>query len=89
LELVTTRRGVAFAFSLILCVSAETQEQNPVERVVTLIQALKAKILADGKAESAVYDKYACWCEKTTGRKQAAIEDAKVLIGELRFLSPS
>merc|ERR1719217_571179 len=67
--------------ALFLCTAGETL--NPVERVVELVSALKAKIQSDGKAEQAVYDKYACWCEKTTGRKSAAIEDAKTLISEL------
>merc|ERR1719274_471912 len=56
---------------------------NPVERVVQLIEGLKSKIIADGTAEQQVYDKYACWCEKTTARKAAAIENAKQLIDEL------
>merc|ERR1719456_1935070 len=33
--------------------------------------------------EQAVYDKYACWCEKTTGRKASAIENAKASIESL------
>jgi len=69
------------ALALFLCTAGETL--NPVERVVGLVSALKAKIQSDGKAEQAVYDKYACWCEKTTGRKTAAIEDSKTLISEL------
>merc|ERR1719238_804448 len=56
---------------------------NPVTKVVELIQELKAKIEADGKAEQKVYDKFACWCEKTTARKAGAIEDAKASIEEL------
>merc|ERR1719482_804111 len=56
---------------------------NPVERVVQLIEGLKAKIISDGASEQQVYDKYACWCEKTTARKAAAIENAKQLIDEL------
>merc|ERR1719353_1816255 len=74
-----TMRVVTLA--LFLCTAGEAV--NPVERVVGLVSALKAKIQSDGKAEQAVYDKYACWCEKTTGRKSAAIEDAKTLISEL------
>merc|ERR1719235_2468970 len=35
------------------------------------------------KAEQKVYDKFACWCEKTTARKAGAIEDAKASIEEL------
>ena len=67
--------------ALVLVVAAE--QANPVERVVQLIEGLKAKIVADGTAEQQVYDKYACWCEKTTARKAAAIENAKTLIDEL------
>jgi chromosome segregation ATPase len=50
---------------------------------VVLINGLKSKIVADGQMEQAVYDKYACWCEKTTGRKASAIENAKASIESL------
>jgi chromosome segregation ATPase len=56
---------------------------NPVTKVVELISGLKLKIQQDGKAEQALYDKYACWCEKTTDTKKAAIADAKATIDEL------
>jgi len=56
---------------------------TPVTKVVELINELKAKIETDGKAEQKVYDKFACWCEKTTARKAGAIEDAKTSIEEL------
>merc|ERR1719498_735346 len=49
---------------------------NPVTKVVELISGLKLK------AEQALYDKYACWCEKTTDAKKAAIADAKATIEE-------
>jgi len=68
---------------LLTLVVAQQAQQNPVERVVQLIEGLKSKIQADGTAEQQVYDKYACWCEKTTARKAAAIENAKTLIEEL------
>merc|ERR1719463_856451 len=58
-------------------------KDTPVTKVVELIQELKAKIEADGKAEQKVYDKFACWCEKTTARKAGAIEEAKASIEEL------
>mmetsp|Transcript_31482 Transcript_31482/g.92136 ORF Transcript_31482/g.92136 Transcript_31482/m.92136 type:complete len:725 (-) Transcript_31482:70-2244(-) len=40
-------------------------------------QDMKVRITEDGEKEQAMYDKYACWCEKTTARKAKAIEDAK------------
>merc|ERR1719261_1432058 len=54
--------------------------ESPITRVVELIQELKAKVEADGKAEQKTYDKFACWCEKTLARKAAAIDEAKETI---------
>jgi hypothetical protein len=64
--------------ALFACTVAETT--NPVQRVVELVQNLKTKIKEDAKKEQVVYDKYACWCEKTTERTTAAIAEAKALI---------
>jgi hypothetical protein len=55
---------------------------SPVEKVVELIEELKAKIEADGANEQKLYDKFACWCETTTARKADAIDDGKALIGK-------
>jgi len=53
---------------------------------VQLLTDLKAKIEMDGKSESQIYNKFACWCEKTTARKATSIEEAQ---GKLRELSQS
>ena len=58
-----------------------TQTSSPVEKVVELINELKAKIEADGAMEQKTYDKFACWCEKTTQRKADSIDAGKALIG--------
>jgi len=68
---------------LFVAASATSVEQTPIDRVVELIEGFRSKIVADGAAEQTVYDKYACWCEETTARKAAAIENAKILIEEL------
>merc|ERR1719161_1121485 len=55
---------------------------SPVEKVIQLIEELKANLLHDGKVEQQMYDKYACWCEMTAGRKAAKIVDlAKITFG--------
>merc|ERR1719316_1991744 len=77
------RAAVFLLASLLGCAVAHSAGDNPVTKVVELIQELKAKIEADGKAEQKVYDKFACWCEKTTARKAGAIEEAKTSIEEL------
>merc|ERR1719207_305132 len=50
--------------------------RSPVTKIVGLIKELKAKIIADGKTEQILYDKYACWCETTTARKAQDIHTA-------------
>jgi len=67
---------------LSVCVSGSSTG-SPVEKVVNLLKDLKTRLLADGTEEQQIYDKYACWCEKTTKRKAAAIEEAR---SELRAL---
>jgi len=48
---------------------------TPVERVVKLLEELRGKITMDGKEDQRIYDKYACWCERTIKRKAAAIHE--------------
>merc|ERR1719443_762579 len=56
---------------------------SPVTKVVELIKELKSKIEADGKAESKIYNKYACWCETTSARKATNIHQAMADIKSL------
>jgi len=71
-----------FASSLVLAlvgagVTDGARTASPVERVVILLKDIAGKLEADGKAEQQMYDKYACWCEKTSLRKAQAIEKAQ------------
>jgi len=66
---------IAISFLVVGASAAKTG--SPVERVVNLLKDLQNKVLQDGKREQQIYDKYACWCEKTTARKAAAIEQAQ------------
>lgn len=58
-------------------------KENPVEKVVKLIEDLKSKIEKDGETEQETYDKFACWCEETLVEKSKAIDDATSLIQKL------
>merc|ERR1719408_1207350 len=73
------------AFSLLVSIAsaAGSGAGSPVERVVKLIEELKAKLQMDQKVEQQIYDKFACWCETATGRKAAAIHMAHMKIQEL------
>jgi predicted nucleic acid-binding Zn-ribbon protein len=50
---------------------------SPVERIVNLLEELKAKTTQEGKVEEQIYNKYACWCEKTSKRKADDIVDGQ------------
>jgi hypothetical protein len=63
--------------------AAVHERGTPMERVVQLLAGIKARVEADGKAEQKSYDKYACWCEDTLGRKASDITDAKSSIEDL------
>jgi septal ring factor EnvC (AmiA/AmiB activator) len=65
------------SLSSVAIAKEEPKEENPVGKVVTLLEELKAGIEADGVEEQEVFDKYACWCEETTDKKSKAIVDAQ------------
>jgi len=69
-------KTLAFISILALSQAVITTMDSPVTKIVGLIKDLKEKIVADGKAEQMVYDKYACWCETTTARKAKNIHTA-------------
>jgi len=47
--------------------------QSPVEKVVKLLEELQASLENDQKVELQMYNRFACWCETSTGAKAAAI----------------
>jgi len=50
---------------------------SPVEQIVNLLKTLKDTTVSDGKHEQQIYDKYACWCETTSGRKASDINQGQ------------
>merc|ERR1740127_184785 len=54
---------------------------NPIRKVVTMLQMMQNKVMAEGKAAEALYDKFMCYCEtgKGTLEKSIAEADAKIV----------
>jgi hypothetical protein len=73
----STLRSLVVLLSFSSAVSLHTVQGSPVEKVVNLLTTLKAQVEKDGKAEQQIYDKYACWCEKTSKRKAEDIVEAQ------------
>jgi len=66
--------SVVALLSLQAAVGIDANVGSPVERVVKLLETVKATTVNDGKAEQQIYDKYACWCETTSKRKADDID---------------
>jgi predicted nucleic acid-binding Zn-ribbon protein len=53
------------------------------QKVITLLKDLSAKVIEEGKKEAAAYDKYACFCKEQASDKLYAIEKSKKKIADL------
>ena len=45
----------------------EAASENPIRRIVNLLQAMAKEIDADGEKDEEMHEKYMCYCEKNTG----------------------
>merc|ERR1719230_600612 len=48
-----------------------------VNKVVSMLEDLQAQVLAEGEAEAATYNKFACFCKTTQNKKSDAIKTGK------------
>merc|ERR1719359_1444658 len=56
---------------------------NPIRKVVTMLQHMEKKIVAEGEAEKALFDKYMCYCKTSGGDLQKSISDAETKAPQL------
>lgn len=75
-------KGLLFYVGLTLGLAAvaDKKDDNPVTRVVGLLKDLQSRIEKDGAGEQSAYDKYACWCEETSGKSAATISSLRDLL---------
>jgi peptidoglycan hydrolase CwlO-like protein len=57
---------------------------TPVEKVIQMVEELQAKVSAEGKAEAATYDKFACFCKSKTDEKVKAIAEEEQTVKDLQ-----
>jgi hypothetical protein len=70
----------ALALGLRAASALQADPENPVTRVVGLLEGLQSRIQKDGEYEQGKYDKFACWCEETTGKTAATITSVRELL---------
>eukprot|EP00747_Dinoflagellata_sp_TGD_P146199 gnl/TRDRNA2_/TRDRNA2_176665_c7_seq13.p1 gnl/TRDRNA2_/TRDRNA2_176665_c7~~gnl/TRDRNA2_/TRDRNA2_176665_c7_seq13.p1 ORF type:complete len:690 (+),score=275.16 gnl/TRDRNA2_/TRDRNA2_176665_c7_seq13:67-2136(+) len=59
---------------------------SPIQKVVKMLEEMKATVSKEGEADAASYDKYKCWCETNSAEKTEAIANAEAKIEELTSL---
>merc|ERR1719428_1666145 len=55
------------------------EHKTPLERVIGLLEKMKAELDAEASKEAEMYDKMVCWCETNEKEKKKAIADAEAL----------
>lgn len=55
---------------------------NPIRKVVTMLQKMQSKVQEEGEKETALYEKYMCYCSQAGGDLAASIEKAGSSISE-------
>eukprot|EP00445_Apocalathium_hangoei_P042469 CAMPEP_0203971148 /NCGR_PEP_ID=MMETSP0359-20131031/98329_1 /ASSEMBLY_ACC=CAM_ASM_000338 /TAXON_ID=268821 /ORGANISM="Scrippsiella Hangoei, Strain SHTV-5" /LENGTH=108 /DNA_ID=CAMNT_0050909115 /DNA_START=67 /DNA_END=390 /DNA_ORIENTATION=- len=56
---------------------------NPIRKVVTLLQDMQHKVVAEGEMEKDLYEKFMCYCTTGTGDLAASIADAEAKMPEV------
>eukprot|EP00928_Gymnodinium_smaydae_P073258 TRINITY_DN56497_c0_g1_i1.p1 TRINITY_DN56497_c0_g1~~TRINITY_DN56497_c0_g1_i1.p1 ORF type:complete len:797 (-),score=230.83 TRINITY_DN56497_c0_g1_i1:141-2480(-) len=62
---------------------AVTTPDNPVKRVVKLLQEMKMQLEKDVAADKGTYEKMVCWCKTNERAKTEAVAEAEAKISEL------
>jgi hypothetical protein len=58
-------------------------KRSPIQRVVALLQEMKAQLEKEADEDEEIYDKMVCWCETNEKEKTKAIADADQKITDL------
>jgi hypothetical protein len=72
------------AFGTVSAVSTGTAvTQNPIRKVVNLLQAMQKKVTSEGDKAEALYEKFMCYCKTSGSDLSASIDAAETKIPEL------
>merc|ERR1719482_1525506 len=72
--------------SLLAGVQARESAQvsaNPIRKVVTMLQNMEKKVVAEGEKEKELFEKYMCYCQTSGGDLKKSIGDAETKAPQL------
>merc|ERR1719335_1539388 len=61
----------------------ESLQANPIRRVVTMLQMMQNKVIAEGKKEQVLFDKFMCYCNTGVDDLKASITAADTKIPQV------
>merc|ERR1712045_695832 len=64
---------LAIAAPLALHAEEQHHRDNPIRKVVTMLQGMQKKVEEEAKTELALYEKYMCYCETAGGDLDAGV----------------
>merc|ERR1719510_2411582 len=84
-------RAVIFLALMVPTAALQATEQregshstiNPIRKVVTLLQSMQKKVIAEGEKEEELFKKFMCYCKKGSGDLRDSISAAEAKIGDL------
>merc|ERR1719436_767996 len=56
---------------------------NPIRKVVTMLQSMQKKVVAEGEKETALFEKYMCYCKTSGGDLSSSISAFETKIPQL------
>merc|ERR1719262_65115 len=62
---------------------SEGARANPIRKVVTMLQNMEKKVVAEGEKEKELFEKYMCYCKNSGGDLSKSIGDAETKIPQL------
>merc|ERR1719478_1080371 len=61
----------------------ESQNANPMRKVITMLQMMQNKVTEEGKREEELFEKFMCYCENADKTLGKSIEEAQTKIPQL------
>jgi len=62
--------------------TAAASRENPIRKVVNLLQSLREEVEAEGRKEKELFDKFVCYCTSSTEKLTASIDSGRSAIAD-------
>merc|ERR1719174_963285 len=73
-------RSMASAWAFVILTALRADAVTPVQKVITMVSDLRAKVTTEGTQEAEIYDEFACFCKSKTDEKTEAIGEAETSV---------